>query len=690
MSSSFPFFRSGSSFFKSNVFRFVSPSSKFTIFVEKTPSNTGPWWTFQKGFQKGILREPWCVACLCVVPPLIFTVNNYKKLNIVSGCQTGSCGKVVIDNDNVASESHSIAIGSESESMHESSMMHDVVNSMMHDIVNSSDESKGSFRETVEQNDFQNRVSTLLRDDIYDCYGVWMADVNDKESIQLGLACLKEESQNGETAKTHEARLQKHAFLNRHCDASVLFDRTSPPQQGIKDTKSSTTHSDRGGPQLECEGAQQYAKEDKERLEDDTLLESTLSRIRVVETKQHASKSLLELLDEDKLSIDEFCKRSSFSQPLVSLNVKTAETVTQSLNGNGKNVKTEDTESGKFDTFKKFRNPGLAVHLNFVSPEEEEALELECRNMVEQFGSFLGDEKITVRVADLNSQDTNSSGGPDGDSTAVYENSRKTAPGNNYNNNSTSFEHRYRRCTGREEKIENHNETVAKKKHAPWGYGSDFKEHILGELAPNVKTIADRIREAHPRLGKLRDVTINLRGDSFFYTHPHIDPLGDGPHNFVLGLLSATVLTLSPGDEMIRNHNLNQRNYFNFHNDESKSVSWEINDESKSVSHADFGSHAGKRPTNLEVLEVRQGQAAAEKSWTDADLDILFRKRSLIGFSREARYFWKHGIRSGMAVPVNEHNETTTVDFFGDYRTLCPRQKERISIVFAFADRRSD
>ena len=48
------------------------------------------------------------------------------------------------------------------------------------------------------------------------------------------------------------------------------------------------------------------------------------------------------------------------------------------------------------------------------------------------------------------------------------------------------------------------------------------------------------------RLGKIRDVTINYRKNGWHRIDPHVDPLKDGPNNFVLSLGSDSVLTLIP------------------------------------------------------------------------------------------------------------------------------------------------
>ena len=86
-----------------------------------------------------------------------------------------------------------------------------------------------------------------------------------------------------------------------------------------------------------------------------------------------------------------------------------------------------------------------------------------------------------------------------------------------------------------------------RQKRAPWGYGASFD---LTQVPPAMANLAHRIAEtpnlSPHRLGPLRDITINFRQDYYFRLDPHLDPLDDGGNVFVLGLLSPTVVTLSP------------------------------------------------------------------------------------------------------------------------------------------------
>ena len=117
---------------------------------------------------------------------------------------------------------------------------------------------------------------------------------------------------------------------------------------------------------------------------------------------------------------------------------------------------------------------------------------------------------------------------------------------------------------------------------------------------------------------------------SFFMIHPHLDPLPDGPHVFVLGLLSGAVLTFTP-------------------------------------------------------TQQRSGLEAEQRSWSDQDLDVLLRRRSLVGFTGPARYTWRHGIRGGMELRAKELGEQPVVcDFWGSMRldvskTSSPEGLERLS-----------
>ena len=114
----------------------------------------------------------------------------------------------------------------------------------------------------------------------------------------------------------------------------------------------------------------------------------------------------------------------------------------------------------------------------------------------------------------------------------------------------------------------------------PWGYGDDFD---VSALPPAIGNLADKIANCghFAMVGRARDVTINLRDQSFFQLDPHCDPPSDGPDVFILGLESSVVLTFTPPE--------------------------------------------GEAPRRrMEPREV------GLRSWSDRDVDVLFEPRSLV------------------------------------------------------------
>lgn len=185
---------------------------------------------------------------------------------------------------------------------------------------------------------------------------------------------------------------------------------------------------------------------------------------------------------------------------------------------------------------------------------------------------------------------------------------------------------RSKRVTGRPESREGQMGIVA-----PWGYGADLD---MSELPKAVHKIVQRLRDKGYQLGPLRDCTINHRTGSFFMIHPHVDPLTDGPNVFVLGILSGAVLTFTP-----------------------------------------------------DGVDGRRGLEVEEKSWTDQDLDVIIRRRSIAAFTGDARYKWRHGIRAGMQLQAPElGNRPVVCDFWGSMKYILPRKDERFSLVLAFSD----
>eukprot|EP00440_Ansanella_granifera_P012588 gb/GFBE01013680.1/.p1 GENE.gb/GFBE01013680.1/~~gb/GFBE01013680.1/.p1 ORF type:complete len:354 (+),score=80.72 gb/GFBE01013680.1/:1-1062(+) len=165
---------------------------------------------------------------------------------------------------------------------------------------------------------------------------------------------------------------------------------------------------------------------------------------------------------------------------------------------------------------------------------------------------------------------------------------------------------------------------------APWGYGAELK---LQELPPLLRSLVERVQASRFKVGALRDLTINNRTGSFFKIDPHVDPLADGPHVAILGLTSGAVLTFTPKDEL-----------------------------------------------------PRQGVEVEQLSWTDKDIDVIFRKRSLVLFTGEGRYQWKHAMRAGFEIDHPALGGTRVCDFWGSMANILPRKPERFSIVMSFAD----
>ena len=204
------------------------------------------------------------------------------------------------------------------------------------------------------------------------------------------------------------------------------------------------------------------------------------------------------------------------------------------------------------------------------------------------------------------------------------------------------------RATGRPEL-----ETQAE---CPWGYGDDFKTE---NLPPGLLALGKRIQSTL-KVGAMRDLTVNYRRHGFFRLDAHLDPANDGPHVCIVGLLSDTVLTLSP-----------------------------------------LG------PPLSTICDQR---SVSVESWAPGrDIDVLCRQKTLLHLSGDARSKLHHGIRLGITTNQlnalfpekkkhdlllrdqdnNKGDENTVVplhDWFGDPSHLVPRQPTRLSLVFAFAD----
>ena len=182
--------------------------------------------------------------------------------------------------------------------------------------------------------------------------------------------------------------------------------------------------------------------------------------------------------------------------------------------------------------------------------------------------------------------------------------------------------------------------------HAPWGYGDTFKRESVPKVLLNLANKIENDENFGLEPQSLRDITINYREQSMFKLDPHCDPPSDGGNVFILGLQSDVVLTFTPPD-------------------------------------ANAGSRlsllAGKPDPGGTMRTA--ANAIALRSWTDYDIDVLFKENSLVHFTGEAKFVWKHAIRIGLDVaePYNG-----ICDWHGDLDHLVKRNPKRISIVFAF------
>ena len=173
---------------------------------------------------------------------------------------------------------------------------------------------------------------------------------------------------------------------------------------------------------------------------------------------------------------------------------------------------------------------------------------------------------------------------------------------------------------------------------APWGHGDDFEVDALPAV---LRKLAERARASPLALGPLRDVTINRRRDGYFRLDPHLDPAKDGPNVCIVGLLSDTVLTLSPVG-----------------------------------------------PPDSTTCDQ---EAVSMHSWDPEDLDVLAEIGCLVHLSGRARTELHHGIRLGVSrrqlseAGVDVDGDVL-YDWWGAPTRPVRRNDERISIVFAFGD----
>ena len=282
-------------------------------------------------------------------------------------------------------------------------------------------------------------------------------------------------------------------------------------------------------------------------------------------------------------------------------------------------------------------NPGIRVEQSFISDEQVRDLLLEVEELKNVYG-FKSQDTLYLNSTDINNN---------------IENKNETKS----NLAVDSY-----RITGRSES-----------KHqtrAPWKYAEEFE---LDKLPNSLRSIAQKITESSifkfPDNSKLsnglklplRDITINFRSNSMFRLDPHIDPLLDGSNVFILNLLSDSVVTFTPDLTTSYSKNL-------------------------------------KRTSNI-PLKIRTDEAAISlKSWTDDDIDVFVKPKDLLHFTDDARYLWKHAIRTGIEVSLEQpqqesiNNPTSNkkelvykvCDWWGDLNHLSIRNSDRISIVFAF------
>mmetsp|Transcript_33918 Transcript_33918/g.106468 ORF Transcript_33918/g.106468 Transcript_33918/m.106468 type:complete len:314 (-) Transcript_33918:149-1090(-) len=270
-------------------------------------------------------------------------------------------------------------------------------------------------------------------------------------------------------------------------------------------------------------------------------------------------------------------------------------------------------------------NPGVRLEPGFVDEAEEAALAAEARAAALSFGyDYDGDRRAHV----LNPAD------------GSIESTREVV-------NNT-------RVTGRPEK--------ADQALPPWGYGDDFDESAL---PPAMGALAGRLRGSGLyNVGALRDLTLNLRRDSFFQLDPHLDPRLDGPHVFVLGLLSSVVTTFSPSDALLGANGLPPR----------RRGSLPSPGPARGVSET--------RPWR--VSQRRDPSEVGLRSWSDLDIDAMCQPRTLLHFAGDARDSWLHAIRPGVEVDLADG--AAVCDWWGQTDYLVRRSPSRISIVLAFAE----
>jgi hypothetical protein len=133
-------------------------------------------------------------------------------------------------------------------------------------------------------------------------------------------------------------------------------------------------------------------------------------------------------------------------------------------------------------------------------------------------------------------------------------------------------------------------------------------------------------------VGRPRTLSINKRRNSFFKLDPHINDRDDGENIFILNLNSNVVYTFTPPGDFQR-----------------------------------------KDPVKIATL-----------SWSDHDIDVLLRHRTLLLTSGSSRREWRHAVRAGVQVEL-AGGEQAICDWWGTTRNLVRRSPEKVSIIFGFA-----
>ena len=183
------------------------------------------------------------------------------------------------------------------------------------------------------------------------------------------------------------------------------------------------------------------------------------------------------------------------------------------------------------------------------------------------------------------------------------------------------------RCCGR--RNSHYHPTKEADQVAPWGHGANFN---VSKVPPKLRTIMEMIQKSPLfSVGKPRTLSINKRRNSFFKLDPHINDREDGENIFILNLNSNVVYTFTPPGEF---------------------------------QHTD--------PVKI-----------ATRSWSDQDIDVLLRHRTLLLTSGSSRREWRHAVRAGVQVEL-AGGEQAICDWWGTTRNLVRRSPEKVSIIFGF------